>query len=227
MNLLSLDFAGRALLATVFTVYGSLHFIGILELLDLSQKPSTFALDITAGVVSFIFMILAVGLTVIRLPPKSVSRGWMPRIAAVAGTFMTLTLIILPQAAISAPLKLLATSLIVVGTGLSAYCLAWLGRSFSIDAQARRLVIGGPYAIVRHPLYVCEAITLVGVALANLSVWSVAIVSANLAVQYWRILNEERILTDTFTEYADYRLTVPQLVPHLRRDGDAKQLTVR
>ena len=101
-------------------------------------------------------------------------------------------------------MKVIATAMVLIGTGLSAYCLTWLGRSFSIDAQARRLVTGGPYAIVRHPLYLCEALALVGVAISNLSVWSVAIVSVNLALQYWRIVNEERVLGDAFEEYAAY-----------------------
>ncbi|BCH25186.1 methyltransferase family protein [Mesorhizobium sp. L-8-3] len=220
--MLSLDFIGRASLAGLFTGYVCLNLISIMEMTYQLPRSETFALDVTARSAGLIFMGLAVGLTVLRLPPKNDSLGWMPRLVAIAGTFMTLTLIVLPQVDIPPVAKLTATTLTIVGTTSSAYCLAWLGRSFSIDAQARRLVTEGPYAIVRHPLYVCEAITLLGVALSNFSAWSVLIVSINLAVQYWRIANEERVLGQAFPEYASYARVVPQLMPRLRK-GSAQQ----
>jgi protein-S-isoprenylcysteine O-methyltransferase Ste14 len=58
-----------------------------------------------------------------------------------------------PRHDLSIGLNLLSAGLIVVGHLLAVYALAWLGRSFSIMAEARRLVTDGPYAVVRHPLY--------------------------------------------------------------------------
>ena len=38
--------------------------------------------------------------------------------------------------------------------------IAYLGKSFSIIPQARRLVREGPYSVVRHPLYLAEEVAL-------------------------------------------------------------------
>ena len=57
--------------------------------------------------------------------------------------------------------------MIVFGTLASVYCLYYLGRSFSIMACARELVTHGPYGVIRHPLYVAEAITVLGIIIAN------------------------------------------------------------
>jgi protein-S-isoprenylcysteine O-methyltransferase Ste14 len=211
--MLNLDFIGRALLTISFTAFG---VFGIFGLLAMSPEAEWFLLDLATRLAGLVFMFLLIAFTVFRLPPKSDSLGWIPRIVAIAGTFMSLTLIVLPQAGVPPTLKIVATAMVLIGTGLSAYCLTWLGRSFSIDAQARRLVTAGPYAIVRHPLYLCEALALVGVTIANLSVWSVVIVSVNLALQYWRIVNEERVLAKTFQEYASYSVAVPQILPRLQ-----------
>jgi protein-S-isoprenylcysteine O-methyltransferase Ste14 len=217
MSLLNLDFVGRVLLATSLTVFAVFGMLGIFGMLAMSPKPDWFLLDLTARLAGFVFMSLLIVFTVIRLPPKSESLGWIPRIVAIAGTFMSMTLVLLPQADVPPIVRTIAAAMVLVGTGLSAYCLTWLGRSFSIDAQARRLVTGGPYSIVRHPLYLCEALALVGISISNLSVWSVTIVGLNLALQYWRIVNEERVLASAFEEYDAYCRAVPQILPRFSR----------
>jgi protein-S-isoprenylcysteine O-methyltransferase Ste14 len=40
-----------------------------------------------------------------------------------------------------------------------------LGRSISILPQARQLVTSGPYAFVRHPLYLGEMTAMLGIAM--------------------------------------------------------------
>jgi protein-S-isoprenylcysteine O-methyltransferase Ste14 len=214
-SLLKLDFVGRALLTIAFAGFFALDLMALGHLLSENPARETFALDLTARVAGLAFMCLAIVLTVFRLPPRSDSLGWMPRIAAIAGTFMTLTIVVLPQADMNAVVRLAGATLTIVGTVSSIYCLMWLGRSFSIDAQARRLVTGGPYSLVRHPLYVAEAVSLAGLTLSSLSVWAVTIAVATLLVQYWRILNEELILSRAFPEYAAYMVAVPRIAPRL------------
>ena len=210
---MELDFLGRVLLTVAFAVFFALDLLAVGHLLSETPRSNTFALDIIARTAGLIFMCLAVALTVFRLPPKSDSLGWMPRIAAIAGTFMTLAIIVSPQADTHVAVRLAGATLTIVGTALSIYCLMWLGRSFSIDAQARRLVTGGPYSLIRHPLYVAEAIGLAGLTLSNLSAWAVTIAVATLLIQYWRILNEERVLSGAFPEYAAYTVAVPRIIP--------------
>ena len=88
-----------------------------------------------------------------------------------------------------------------------------LGRSISILPQARRLVTWGPYALVRHPLYLGEIVAIIGVALQYLSTWALLLVGLQFAFQLLRIENEERVLVQVFPEYADYVARTARLVP--------------
>jgi protein-S-isoprenylcysteine O-methyltransferase Ste14 len=92
--------------------------------------------------------------------------------------------------------------------------LLHLGKSFSIMAEARTLVTGGPYAIVRHPLYVAEAIATVGVLVGFFSWAAVAIVIVQFACQIQRMRNEEAVLLGTFpVDYARYMARTKRLIP--------------
>jgi protein-S-isoprenylcysteine O-methyltransferase Ste14 len=62
-----------------------------------------------------------------------------------------------------------ASALILVGNGFAVYVLTYLGRSFSILPESRRLVTSGPYQVVRHPLYFAEAVATLGVFIEFLS----------------------------------------------------------
>jgi protein-S-isoprenylcysteine O-methyltransferase Ste14 len=101
------------------------------------------------------------------------------------------------------------------GWVLSACVLLWLGRAFSVMAQARRLVTAGPYAIVRHPLYLCEEIMVLGVALMHFSIAAVLIVAAHWMFQLRRMTNEEKVLGAAFPECAAYAARTPKIIPRL------------
>jgi len=102
---------------------------------------------------------------------------------------------------------------VIIGMSLSFMVLRWLGKSFSIMAEARRLVTGGPYAIVRHPLYICEEIAIIGILLQAMSPLAVLIVLAHALIQFRRMLNEEKVLRATFPDYDDYATRTPRLIP--------------
>ncbi len=55
--------------------------------------------------------------------------------------------------------------LLAAGTGWAVWSLRSLGRNVSVIAQARKLVVGGPYRWVRHPLYTGEIVSSLGLAL--------------------------------------------------------------
>ncbi|MFQ5564899.1 MAG: methyltransferase family protein [Paracoccaceae bacterium] len=159
------------------------------------------------------FLLLLAATTLVRLPAKNTAVGWEPRFSAIIGTFITLVLIVLPKGEISAEAKVLAAVIIICGSGLSIYCLYWLGRSFSVMAHARRLVTLGPYSVVRHPLYAAEMITLLGITIANFSVLATLVAATSIAFQFRRMANEERVLRATFPEYESYACAVPMIVP--------------
>ena len=105
--------------------------------------------------------------------------------------------------------------LIIVGSGSSFVVLRWLGKSFSILAEARRLVTSGPYKVVRHPLYLCEGIALLGVALQVISPLAVTITVIILLIQFRRMINEEAVLNSAFPEYRAYAARTPRVAPAL------------
>jgi protein-S-isoprenylcysteine O-methyltransferase Ste14 len=163
------------------------------------------------------FLGLLIATTLLRHKPLASSNGLEARASAFAGTFLVGLVPLLPEAAL--PSTALAVSLLLISGGglLSAYVLAWLGRSFSITAQARRLVTTGPYALVRHPLYVAEEITTIGVVILHFSWLAVGIAALHWLSQLRRMRNEERILAATFPEYVDYAKQTPLIVPSVLR----------
>jgi protein-S-isoprenylcysteine O-methyltransferase Ste14 len=106
---------------------------------------------------------------------------------------------------------------VMQGFGLTGTCVAfiYLGRSFGVVAANRGLKVGGPYRIVRHPIYVTHLITHTGFVLANFSPFNVGLLVFMAVIQILRIRAEERILTAT-ADYAEYASRVRwRLVPGL------------
>lgn len=209
------DLAGRAALAAIFLFFAVLGLHQLETLLASPWANDTWLLDFVVRIAGFLFALLLVATTLIRLPAKNSAAGLEPRISAILGTFLTLLLIVLPKGEISAEAKVLAAVAIFCGTGLSIYCLYWLGRSFSVMAHARRLVTAGPYSFVRHPLYAAEMITLMGITLANFSFLATLVIATTIAFQFRRMANEEKVLRATFPEYDGYSSRVPMIIPAL------------
>jgi len=80
-------------------------------------------------------------------------------------------------------------------------------------SEARKLVIGGPYSIVRHPLYLGEQLALVGVALQYMSPVAFALLALQFSFQIYRMGFEEQVLSDAFPEYAAYKARTARLIP--------------
>jgi protein-S-isoprenylcysteine O-methyltransferase Ste14 len=91
-------------------------------------------------------------------------------------------------------LEALYFSLQLVGAAAAVYSLSSLGRSFGLVAANRGIRTGGPYGIVRHPLYVSFFITDVGYILENPSPWNIAVLMVVAAAQLARIATEEDCL---------------------------------
>ena len=86
-----------------------------------------------------------------------------------------------------------------------------LGRSFGIVAANRGIKMGGPYRVIRHPIYAGYTVTHIGFLLAFPSLWNAILYSTELAIQITRLLREELLLKQdpTYRDYASrvrYRL---------------------
>jgi protein-S-isoprenylcysteine O-methyltransferase Ste14 len=162
---------------------------------------------------SVIFCALLLVMLVVRTTPRARAYGVMPRLLAFAGTFLGTGLLYCKPVPLTLPLQALADILIVGSTVLAIVVLVWLGRAFAIMAEARTLVTTGPYAIVRHPLYVVEELGMIAMLIQFASPLAFAIVLAQLAVQSARTVYEERILAETFPEYAAYQARTARFIP--------------
>jgi protein-S-isoprenylcysteine O-methyltransferase Ste14 len=205
------DWAARAAIVIVFTAFAIVGLAGIPRHLPVDSIHKL--LMVAASIANVMFVTLIASTTLTRLTPIQKARGIEPRISALLGTFMCITLAFLPKAELGPVLSAASTALILIGASLSFAVLRWLGKSFSILAEARRLVTEGPYRVVRHPLYICEGIATVGVMLQVISPLAVLIFIIFAMVQYRRMINEEKILTSAFPEYRAYAARTPLVIP--------------
>jgi protein-S-isoprenylcysteine O-methyltransferase Ste14 len=180
------------------------------------NEPSwRFVADIVSRSSTICFLGLLSILFLIRLEPIKKAKGILPRVMAIGGTFFMALVTVFPRANLSMTQSVVASSLCLVGTGLSVFVLAHLGRSFSLMAEARRLVSTGPYGIVRHPLYISEGVASFGVLIQFFSIYTVVIFLAFCFLQFQRMKNEEAVLEMAFPEYQDYKSRTARLVPGL------------
>jgi len=175
-------------------------------------------LDIGARASSALFVALVAATTLTRSRPRRKAAGLEPRLVAVLGTFLVTALAMLPRQELPPIALAFALVLIIAGMLTSFVVLRWLGRAFSIMSEARQLVTHGPYRFVRHPLYVCEELAMVGVFIQVISPLAAAIFIMHGAFQVRRMLNEETVLRATFPEYEYYARRTPRLIPMVRRD---------
>ena len=94
----------------------------------------------------------------------------------------------------------------MAGMALSLLARAQLGRSFSIRAQARRLVTTGLYSRFRHPIYLFRGIGFLGLFIA-LGQWIPALLFLLIyPLQILRARKEEKVLEEAFgEEYGRYK----------------------
>ena len=212
------DLLGRIGIVTIFTLGASAKLQAIIKDVQewLSASSDFDILRLFSEIASLAFLALVVSTTIMRLKPLRSAEGIEPRVMALAGTFATVLVTLIPSTIpLSPALKIFALCLTATGFSLAAYVLYWLGRSFSIMAEARRLVTAGPYGIVRHPLYSVEEIAVIGILLLNLSLPAVLLIAVQWTIQMRRMHHEERVLSQAFPEYASYAARTPKFLPRL------------
>lgn len=80
--------------------------------------------------------------------------------------------------------------------------------------EGQMVVSTGPYTVVRHPMYASALLVFVGMPLALGSWWGMVSVPLFIAGFAWRLLEEEKFLTQNLSGYSEYMHSVPyRLVP--------------
>ncbi|MBI5013930.1 MAG: hypothetical protein HZB55_00365 [Deltaproteobacteria bacterium] len=163
-----------------------------------------FSLKPLWGVETLVYVVLA-GAYLARLEPVERSRGWREVALPVVGALIPFALLATPPHPFAAanPQRLLAVFWwLTAATSLTVWGVWTLRRAFSITAEARTMVTGGPYRWVRHPVYLGELLAAAGVCAWRFSVVNVALLTAFVLAQCWRSRVEETKLARSFPEYA-------------------------
>jgi protein-S-isoprenylcysteine O-methyltransferase Ste14 len=211
------DALGRAALGLIFAFDAGVCFNRALALLWAGAvvEGDVRLLSQAVAVLSIgSFALMVACLYAVRLPPIRTAVGIYPRAAAILGGFLMCGLLLFnPRADLPLAASVAASMLVLTGNGFALYILFHLGRSFSILPESRKLVTSGPYQLVRHPLYLAEAVATLGVVIEFLSVWAILLMIAQIALQIVRIHCEEAVLAETFSDYIPYTKRTWRLLP--------------
>jgi protein-S-isoprenylcysteine O-methyltransferase Ste14 len=215
---------GAVLLGNVWPAYlfalplGARAWV-LLQSPDLGNPSSHAQARVLQEVVTLAFLALVVVLFAIRRREIQSRRAtWREGLVALTGTFLLTIVAYLPAETTASTASLLVSSgIVIAGTVFTIWALATLGRCFGLLPEVRGLVRRGPYAWVRHPVYLGEIVSALGIVVAKPHPLVLLAWAAFAAFQYWRTIFEERALSAAYpTEYAEYRHRVPRLVPGLR-----------
>jgi protein-S-isoprenylcysteine O-methyltransferase Ste14 len=120
-------------------------------------------------------------------------------------------------AALSLGLVRLGAALTLAGVAFAIWARVRIAGNWSSDVTLKRdheLIVDGPYAFVRHPIYTGILLALIGTALA-VGEWRAVLAVLLAGIAFWRKLGiEEAVMRRQFGEtYARYAARVPALIP--------------
>lgn len=204
----------RLLPALFFSVFLARQLLFAWDGLHSVRQPSDY-LFVIQQLLALAYFTMLVVLYSTRLPRRGTDHRAAVVFIAFTGTFSALAAPFLPGGGRREGLVLVADILATVGLAYSVWGLAYLRRSFSIVPEARRLVMGGPYSLSRHPVYLGEIVAAIGINLATAGWPGALAVLYFIGCELLRIRWEERVLERVFPDdYPTYALRVPRYFPN-------------
>jgi protein-S-isoprenylcysteine O-methyltransferase Ste14 len=109
---------------------------------------------------------------------------------------------------------------VLVSAGFFVVFLVYKENSFASArieiAKDQKVISTGPYAIVRHPMYLGGLWVMIGTPLALGSYWGLLAFAAMSPFLLWRIIDEEQFLAKNLLGYTEYREKVRwRLIPRV------------
>jgi protein-S-isoprenylcysteine O-methyltransferase Ste14 len=138
---------------------------------------------------------------VVRRESRRLSMNPWDWIVAFGGSYAEL--LVRPATSAFVP-EIIGVSLQIAGILFAIWGKIFLGKSFGLVAADRGIVAGGPYRLVRHPVYLGYLIASIGFLLTNVSGRNVIVYFVTYFFQVSRILAEERVLSED-ADYREYR----------------------
>jgi protein-S-isoprenylcysteine O-methyltransferase Ste14 len=154
---------------------------------------------------------LVVVFILLRRSTQNISLSWRDWLLGFAGTVAPL----LAAPTSGNPVAPLAVcgALMMLGLLLNLSAKLTLRRSFGVVAANRGVKIGGPYRMIRHPMYAGYTLTQLAFLLSGPTLWNFGLYGLALSLQIARIRAEERILRND-PVYTEMSQRVPyRLVP--------------
>ncbi len=145
--------------------------------------------------------LITAALFMIRRPPRRTTTSWKAWGVAIVGGWGVLA--VRPGGANLGWNDSVGLAVQGLGAALTVIALLTLGRAFGIVAADRGIVDGGPYRLIRHPVYAAGFVGATGYLIQSLTPWNVAVVGVTWCFQVLRMLAEERLLAAS-PAYAAY-----------------------
>ena len=163
------------------------------------------------GLLLLVSEALVIVLTVIRRPAHIVDRS--VRAAMVTAISVVGPPLLLPSDAGGLVPDVVTAAASAIGLAFVVLGKLTLGRSFGLVPANRGVVIRGPYALVRHPIYSGYLITHLAFLVAHPSWWNAVVVGIADTALILRALIEERVLNGDAEYQAYCRRVEWHLVP--------------
>ena len=188
-DILFTDLLARAAIGALFT------------LLSINLCADYWRTGHVTGLLLLVSESLVVVLTIVRRRARFVDRS----VAAAVMTALSLAGPPLLRAIDASPLAADAVTAMLSGVGLALVVTGKvvLGRSFGLVPANRGVVVRGPYALVRHPIYTGYLITHAAFLMAHPAVWNASVILLADTALVVRALMEERVLSADAT-YRQY-----------------------
>ncbi len=205
---------GRLVIVPVAALLLGINILGMQkDMGSLGTINATATATLVHRLLIICFYALWIVLYLVRSSAKATTTSYFAKTIAVIAAFMPFVIPSVSQPIRSLGIMLCTNSISILGMAITLYSLSVLGKNLSIIPQARSLVQGGPYRLVRHPVYLGELITLFGIVIARFSLAGMTLFCLFSASQIYRAAQEERLLAGTFPEYKSYSLKRARFIP--------------
>ena len=175
-------------------------FLQINNLWNNRPELLTFAQDF----VCIFYLFIASSILLLANKPKKKYSKIGPKLISLLGSFFPYLLIVAPKTVLFRVPAVLGLLLPLIGIIISTIGLVSLRKSFSITPEVRDLVVSGVYSVIRHPMYLGSFISLAGIVLVRLSIFSLLIYIVWIIIQVWRSRLEEQLLIAEYPDYKEY-----------------------
>ena len=164
-------------------------------------KRVDLSLDGAANLIWLTGAAIMAAMSFVRTPPRRARID--PYSLGATGGMLLLPCLMTPANRSLGVLALVGVTLELIGVTLTQVARVYMGRSFGILPANRGIVSRGPFAAVRHPIYIGWLVLSIGYALSYPSARNVALIAATLPFMLWRIEQEEALLRED-PEYLSY-----------------------